>query len=86
MLLHSVGEDVEKDDSFDLNDNWIECYTERFDDGENLCGFRSPQNSCNNIISMKNNRSSPNWKYFDFGKQILAVNVLHTDVQDRANG
>lgn len=86
MLLHSVGEDVEKDDSFELNDNWIECYTERFDDGENLAGFRSPHNSCNNIVSMKNNRSSPNWKYFNFGKQILAINVLHTDVQDKANG
>ena len=86
MLLHSVGEDVEKDDSFELNDNWIECYTERFDDGEYLCGFRSPHNSCNNIIALKNNRISKNWKYFNFGKQILAVNVLHTDVQDRANG
>lgn len=86
MLLHSVGEDVEKDDSFNNSDKWIECYTERFENGEELAGFRSPQNSCNNIIALKNNRASPNWKYFDFGKQILAVNVLHTDVQDRANG
>ena len=86
MLLHSVGEDVEKDDSFNISEDYIECYTNRFDDGEELCGFRSPHNSCNNIIALKNNLSSQNWKYFDFGKQILAVNVLHTDVQDRANG
>ena len=25
-------------------------------------------------------------EYFDLGKQILAVNVIHTDIQDRANG
>ena len=86
MLLHSVGVDTELDDTFNVNDNWIECYTERFDDGEELAGFRSPHNSRNNIIALKNNRSSTNWKYFDFGKQILAVNMLHTDCQDRANG
>lgn len=86
MLLHSVGEDVENDDCFEQNDDVIECYTERFDDGEYLAGFRSPLNSRNNIAYMRNNRSSPNWKYFNFGEQIIAINMLHTDIQDRGNG
>ena len=88
MLLHAVGENVEKDDTFELHDNCIECYTNRFDDGEYLAFFRSPHNSANNIVALKNNKSNEVWdKYFyNLGNLILAVNVKHTPIQDRANG
>lgn len=86
MLLHSIGENVENDNCFNINDDYIECYTNRFDDGEFLAGFRSPLNSKNNILYLKNNLSSDKWKYFDFGEQIVAINMLHTDVQSRGNG
>jgi len=86
MLLHSVGEDVEKDPTFQSEDGCIQCYTGRFDDGEYLAGFRSPHNSYNNICHFKNIHHPYFAEYFDLGRQIMAVNVLHTDVQDRANG
>ena len=86
MLLHSVGEDVEKDKTFKQEDNAIQCFTERFKDGEYLACFRSPHNSKNNISHLHNVYSEEYFKYFDLGKQIIVLNVLHTDIQDRMNG
>lgn len=88
MLLHSVGEDVEKDTTFEHRDDSIECFTNRFDNGEYLAFYRSPFNSQNNLLCLKNNKTSDVWnKYFyNLGDLVLAVNVQHTDVQDRGNG
>ena len=38
----------------DASDDYIQCYTERFAEGESLAGFRSPHNSPNNIVHLKN--------------------------------
>ena len=86
MLLHSVGEDVEKDFTFSQEEDAIQCYTERFDDGEYLAEFRSPFNSKNNMGHLHNVYNDIYKKYFVFGKQIIAVNMIHTDFQDRNNG
>lgn len=86
MLLHSVGEDVEKDFTFTHEDGAIQCYTERFADGEYLAEFRSPFNSKNNMGYLHNVYNDIYKKYFVFGKQIVAVNMIHTDFQDRNNG
>ena len=86
MLLHTVGKDVELDDTFKVEDNCIQCYTERFDDGEYLAEFRSPFNSKNNMGYLHNVYSDKMKKYFNFGKQIIAVNMIHTCFQDRNNG
>lgn len=86
MLLHSVGENVEDDPTFKTEDGCIQCWTERFDDGEYLAEFRSPFNSCRNLGYL-HNQYHPYWdKYFNFGKQIIAINMLHTDFQDMNNG
>lgn len=86
MLLHSVGEDVENDPTFDTEENTIQCYTARFSDGEYLAEFRSPFNSCHNLGYL-HNKYHPYWdKYFNLGKQIIAVNTQHTDFEDRNNG
>lgn len=86
MLLHSVGEDVEKDPTFKTEEGTIQCYTARFKDGEYLAEFRSPFNSCHNLGYL-HNTYHPYWeKYFNIGRQIIAVNMLHTDFQDRNNG
>ena len=86
MLLHSVGEDVETDPTFYTEENCIQCYTERFGDGEYLAEFRSPFNSCHNLGYL-HNRYHPYWeKYFNLGKQIIAINMLHTTFQNRNNG
>lgn len=86
MLLHSVGEDVEKDFTFTTEEDAIQCYTERFEDGEYLAEFRSPFNSKNNMGHLHNVYNDIYKKYFVFGKQIIAVNMIHTDFQDRNNG
>lgn len=86
MLLHSVGADVELDDTFCQEEGTIQCYTERFKYGEYLAEFRNPFNSKNNMGYLHNVYHPKMQKYFNFGKQIIAVNMIHTDFQDRNNG
>lgn len=86
MLLHSVGEPPEDDPTFTIENGCIQCYTERFDAGEYLAGFRSPYNSQNNMLYLHNTKHPLLQKYFNLGKLILAVNTIHTDIEDRANG
>lgn len=86
MLLYSVGVSVEEDNTLVQENGVIQCYTKRFNDGEYLAGFRSPHNSRNNILYLHNKYSYELDKYFELGEQIIALNVNHTDVQDRANG
>ena len=86
MLLYTVGEDVENDSTFSQEKDAIQCFTQRFDDGEYLACFRSPHNSQHNISHLHNVYSEEYFKYFDFGRQIIALNTLHTDIQDRLNG
>lgn len=86
MLLYTVGQDVETDVTFKQEKDCIQCFTQRFKDGEYLACFRSPHNSKNNISYLHNTYSDEYIKYFDLGEQIIALNVLHTPVQDRMNG
>lgn len=86
MLLHSVGEDVEKDNTFSTEQDCIQCYTKRFEANEYLAGFRSPHNSKSNILALHNVGSEIMDRYFHIGEQCVAVNCQHTDLQDRANG
>lgn len=86
MLLHSVGENPLSDDTFVPEADAIQCYTGRFDDGEYLAEFRNPFNSKNNLGYLHNVYNEKFNKYFDFGKLIIAVNMIGTDFQDRNNG
>lgn len=86
MLLHSVGEDPENDPTFKTEKGCIQCYSERFADKEYLAEFRSPFNSRNNMGYLHNNLHPLIKKYFNFGKLCVAVNMIHTDFQDRNNG
>lgn len=86
MLLHSVGVDVNNDCTFCVEQDTIQCWTERFKDGEYLAEFRSPFNSKNNMGYLHNVHHEYFDKYFKFGKQIIAVNMIGTDFQDRNNG
>ena len=86
MLLHCVGESAEEDYTFEEEDGVIQCYTERFLDGEYLASFRSPFNSRNNLVCLHNSYHPILQRYFNFGKLIIAVNMNHTDWQDRNNG
>lgn len=86
MLMAAVGEDPERDPTFEQEDGAIQCFTKRFEDGEFLAAFRSPMNSKNNIDYLHNHYHEYFEKYFNFGEQIIAVNMAHSDFQDRSNG
>ena len=86
MLLAAVGDDIYKDTTLLPEDGAIQCYTGRFKDGEYLAGFRSPFNSRNNMDHLHNHYDERLSKYFTFGKQIIAINMIGTDAQDRNNG
>ena len=86
LLLYAVGDDWRKDSTLQKENGCIQCYTKRFEDGEYLAAFRNPQNSPNNICYLHNKYSEEFTRYFDFSNNIMAVNCIETDIQDRANG
>lgn len=86
MLLHSVGADPMRDPTFAQEDGVIQCWTERFEDGEYLAEFRSPFNSRNNLGHLHNVQHSLLDRYINIGKQCIAVNMIETDFQSRNNG
>ena len=86
MLMHAVGEDATQDPTFEHEDGCIQCWTARFNDGEYLAEFRSPFNSRNSLGYMHNVCHEYITKYFDLGKQIIAVNMIETDFQSLNNG
>lgn len=89
MLLYAASgkeSDVDKDDTFCYEKNTVQCYTSRFSDGEYLAFFRSPFNGKYNLTYLHNTYNSKFEEYFNFGKQIIAINMIGTDIQDRNNG
>lgn len=89
MLLYAAtGSEasVDQDITFRPEPGTIQCYTERFGDGEYLAFFRSPFNSKNNLTYLHNVHSCLLKRYFSLGRQIIAVNLIGTDFQDRNNG
>ena len=89
MLLYAASgreDDVDKDDTLVKESGTIQCYTSRFQDGEFLAGFRSPFNGKFNMSYMHNHYDDRIKRYFNFSDQIIAVNMIGTDYQDRNNG
>mgnify|MGYP001775541462 FL=1 len=89
MLLYAatgIEDSVDKDDTFYTEEGTIQCYTERFNSGEYLAFFRSPFNSKNNLTYLHNVYHKNLEKYFNIGRQCIAINMIGTDAQDRNNG
>lgn len=86
MLMYTVGLNSEEDPTLNVEDGCIQCYSERFDDGEYLAGFRSPYNSRNGLSYLHNHRTELMRKYFVLGKYCMAVNCIKSDFEDRNNG
>jgi len=86
MLLHSIGEEPISDETFYTEEDSIQCWTERFNDGEYLAEFRSPFNSRNNLGYLHNHYHPYFDKYFKLGKLTIAINMIGTCFQDRNNG
>lgn len=89
MLLYAASgdeKDVDNDNTFFTEEGTIQCYTERFNSGEYLAFFRSPFNSKNNLTYLHNVYSRNMDRYFNLGRQCIAINMIGTDAQDRNNG
>lgn len=86
MLLYSVGENINNDNTLISEENTIQCFTKRFKHNEYLACFRSPFNSKNNMGYLHNVYSEEMDKYFNLGEEVIAVNLNNTDFQDRNNG
>lgn len=89
MLLYGATGDkdiINNDDTFCPEIDTIQCHTKRFDDGEYLAGFRSPFNGKYNLTYLHNTYNEKFDRYFNFSEQIIAVNMIKTDFQDRNNG
>ena len=75
------------DECFSSYEEYIECYAPRFAEGEFLAGFRSPHNSPNNIVHLRNVYPELLKRYFPkLGKHVIIVNGIGTDIQSRLNG
>lgn len=84
--LRSAGESYENDNTFYPETDSIQCFSKRFENNEYLAEFRSPFNSKNNMGYLHNHYDERLEKYFNFGNQIIAVNLIGTDFQHRNNG
>ncbi len=87
LLYKSVGINYRHEQCFEAKDDVIQCYTERFGEGEYLAGFRSPHNSPNNIVYLENVYPEKLMRYFPkLGENVIVINGIGTDVQSRLNG
>ena len=88
LLRYAVGDpEPLKEDCFEIIDNGVQCYTTRFADGASLAAFRSPHNSPNNIIHLRNVYAEPIMKYFpNIGDNVIVFNAIGTDTQPRLSG
>lgn len=88
LLRYAVGDpEPLKEDCFEIIDNGVQCYTTRFADGTSLAAFRSPHNSPNNIIHLRNVYAEPIMKYFpNMGDNVIVFNAIGTDTQPRLSG
>lgn len=85
-LMFAVGENPEDDPTFGQEELAIQCYSERFADGEELCEMRSPFNSQNNMGYLKNHLDWRIKKYFYLGENCIAINMKKTVFEEKNNG
>ena len=57
----------------------------KFQHGERLVGVRSPHVTMGNIYCVTNNLKHDIWKYFDLGENIVCVNAIRENIQQRLN-
>lgn len=60
--------------------------SERFADKAKLLCARSPHITMGNLYCVENNLECGIWEYFDLGKNIVCVNAIGENIQQRLNG
>ena len=63
-----------------------EIACKKFENGEKLVCARSPHITMGNLYCVTNNLSSDIWDYFDLGENIVCVNAICENIQQRLNG
>lgn len=87
MLLALSGEydlHSKTNESTILAKGEITC--KKFENGERLVCARSPHITMGNLYCATNNLSSDIWDYFDLGENIVCVNAIGENIQQRLNG
>lgn len=80
LLKHIAGERV----TSELKKGQI--YSKRFANGAKLLCVRSPHITMGNLYCVENNLNGDIWNYFDLGKNIVCVNAIGENIQQRLNG
>ena len=80
VLKYIAGEKV----ASELKKGQIRCA--RFENGAKLLCARSPHITMGNLYSVENNLDGDIWNYFDLGKNIVCVNAISENIQQRLNG
>ena len=63
-----------------------QTYCKRFADKTKLLCARSPHITMGNLYSAENNMQGEIWNYFDLGENIVCVNAIEENIQQRLNG
>ena len=63
-----------------------QTYCKRFADKTKLLCARSPHITMGNLYSAENSTHGEIWKYFDLGENIVCVNAIGENIQQRLNG
>ncbi len=80
LLKYIAGEKV----ASELKKGQIRCA--HFENGAKLLCARSPHITMGNLYSVENNLDGEIWNYFDLGKNIVCVNAIGENIQQRLNG
>lgn len=80
LLKYIAGEEV----TSELKKGQI--YSKRFVNGAKLLCARSPHITMGNLYCVENNLDGGIWDYFDLGNNIVCVNAIGENVQQRLNG
>ena len=63
-----------------------QIYSKRFANSAKLLCVRSPHITMGNLYCVENNLDGDIWNYFDLGKNIVCVNAIGENIQQRLNG
>lgn len=80
LLKYLAGEEM----TSELKPGQIRC--ERFGNGTKLLCARSPHITMGNLYCVENALSGGIWDYFDLGENIVCVNAIGENIQQRLNG
>ena len=80
LLKYLAGEEI----TSELKPAQICC--ERFADGAKLLCARSPHITMGNLYCVENALKGDIWNYFDLGENIVCVNAIGENIQQRLNG